>query len=78
MPERVSMVIDLLEALDPPKAFVVRLMADVTGMRPNCLVELGYALGRGLPTMLHPLRHPPRRVAGRLSRSAQHTRCTRL
>ncbi|MEQ1759302.1 MAG: hypothetical protein ABL986_13345 [Vicinamibacterales bacterium] len=109
--DRVSMVIDLLEALDPPKAFVVRLLdtahedyadvqaffetvvqpviegelgfkmtavdgrqpynhpridqeifvrlhrsnvvlADVTGMRPNCLVELGYALGRGLPTML--------------------------
>jgi len=111
VPERVQMVIDLLESLDPPRAFVVRLLdtaheeyadvqaffevvvqpviegelgfkmtvvdgrqpynqpridqeifvrlhrsnvvlADVTGMRPNCLVELGYALGRGLPTML--------------------------
>jgi hypothetical protein len=109
--ERVTEIIDLLEALEPPKAFVVRLLnpdhedfasvedffntvvqpivegelgykltvvdgrqayeharidqeiftklhrsrvviADITGMRPNCFVELGYALGRGLPTML--------------------------
>jgi hypothetical protein len=109
--ERVTSVIELLEALDPPKAFVVRLLnpdhadypdvqnffdtvvqpvvegelgykltvvdgrqvyeyaridqeifaklhrsrvviADITGMRPNCFLELGYALGRGLPTML--------------------------
>ncbi|MCX8252695.1 hypothetical protein RHAL1_P00024 (plasmid) [Beijerinckiaceae bacterium RH AL1] len=109
--ERVTGVIDLLEALEPPKAFVVRLMdrdhedfadveaffstvvqpviegelgyklividgrqpyeharidqeifaklhrssvvlADITGARPNCFLELGYALGRGLPTML--------------------------
>ena len=28
------------------------VLADITGMRPNCLLELGYALGRGLPTML--------------------------
>ena len=28
------------------------VLADITGMRPNCLIELGYALGRGLPTML--------------------------
>jgi hypothetical protein len=27
-------------------------IADITGARPNCYVELGYALGRGLPTML--------------------------
>jgi hypothetical protein len=109
--ERISLVIDLLEALEPPKAFVVRLLnpehedyadvqdffdtvvqpivedelgfkltvvngrqaydharideeifsklhrssvvlADFTGSRPNCFLELGYALGRGLPTML--------------------------
>jgi hypothetical protein len=25
--------------------------ADLTGARPNCFLELGYALGRGLPTM---------------------------
>lgn len=109
--ERVTEIINLLEALDLPKAFVVRLLnpahedfaavedffatvvqpivegelgykltvvdgrqpyeharidqeifaklhrsrvvlADITGMRPNCFVELGYALGRGLPTML--------------------------
>ena len=109
--ERVSMIIDLLETLEKPRAFVVRLLdpkcedyedvetffkevvrpiienelgykttvidgsqpyeharidqeifaklhrssvvlADITGMRPNCLIELGYALGRGLPTML--------------------------
>ena len=109
--ERVSMIIDLLETLEKPQAFVVRLLnpkcedyedvetffkevvqpiienelgykmtvingsqpyeyaridqeifaklhrssvvlADITGMRPNCLIELGYALGRGLPTML--------------------------
>lgn len=109
--ERVTEVIDLLEALEPPKAFVVRLvnpghadfadveaffstvvqpiiegelgykltvvdgrqpyeharidqeifaklhrssvvLADITGARPNCFLELGYALGRGLPTML--------------------------
>jgi hypothetical protein len=109
--ERVTALIDLLEALEPPKAFVSRLLngdhpdygdvqnyfdtvvepiiegelgykltvvdgrqpydhpridqeifaklhrssvviADITGMRPNCFLELGYALGRGLPTML--------------------------
>ena len=27
-------------------------LVDLTGVRPNCLIELGYALGRGLPTML--------------------------
>jgi TIR- and PNP-associating SLOG family len=109
--ERVKAIIDLLEALERPAAFVVRLLdpehadysdvqsffdtvvqpvienelgyrmvivdgrqphdharldqeifaklhrssvvvADITGMRPNCFLELGYALGRGLPTML--------------------------
>jgi hypothetical protein len=104
-------LLDLLEALTPPKAFVVRLLnpahadysdvqdffdtvvlpvfegelgykltvvdsnqiyeyaridqeifaklhrsrvvlADITGLRPNCFLELGYALGRGLPTMV--------------------------
>lgn len=109
--ERLSVVLDLLEALERPKAFAVRLLnhehedytdvqnffetvvqpvmegelgykltvvdgqqayhesrvdqeifaklhrsrvvlADITGMRPNCFLELGYALGRGLPTML--------------------------
>lgn len=111
VPERVAEVMDLLEALEPPRAFAVRLLnpehedyadvdaffeavvrpvvegefgyrlsvvdgrqpyeharidqeifaklhrsqavvADITGMRPNCFIELGYALGRGLPTML--------------------------
>lgn len=28
------------------------VLADITGVRPNCFIELGYALGRGLPTML--------------------------
>jgi hypothetical protein len=109
--DRVEAIQRLLEALEPPKAFVVRLLnpdlpdfdnvetffatvvqpivegelgykmqvvdgrqayeharidqeifarlhrssvvfADMTGMRPNCFIELGYALGRGLPTML--------------------------
>lgn len=109
--ERVEMTIDLLESLEPPVAFAVRLLnsthkdfddvqlffdgvvqpvveaergyklvvvdgeqpfeqsrmdqeifvrlhrsslvlADITGDRPNCYLELGYALGRGLPTML--------------------------
>lgn len=109
--ERVKVIIDLLEGLEQPAAFVVRLLdpthpdfadvqsffdivvqpvienelgyrmvvvdgrqphdharldqeifaklrrsslvlADITGMRPNCFLELGYALGRGLPTML--------------------------
>jgi hypothetical protein len=109
--ERVCDLIDLLEDLSSPKAFVVRLLnpdlpeypevqnffdsvvkpiiegelgykltvidgnqaydyarideeiftklhrssvviADITGYRPNCFLELGYALGRGLPTML--------------------------
>lgn len=27
-------------------------VADITGLRPNCFVELGYALGRSLPTVL--------------------------
>jgi hypothetical protein len=111
VPERVSAVVDLLEDLERPRAFAVRLLdekhedyadvqnffdivvqpimegelgykltvvdgrqvyresridqeifaklhrsrvvlADITGMRPNCFLELGYALGRGLPTML--------------------------
>ncbi|WP_079436497.1 hypothetical protein [Zoogloea sp. LCSB751] len=28
------------------------VLADITGVRPNCFIELGYALGRGLPTIL--------------------------
>ncbi len=28
------------------------VLADITGMRPNCFLELGYALGRTIPTML--------------------------
>lgn len=28
------------------------VLADITGLRPNCFLELGYALGRSLPTML--------------------------
>lgn len=28
------------------------VLADLTGLRPNCLIELGYALGRGLPTLV--------------------------
>lgn len=28
------------------------VVADITGLRPNCFLELGYALGRGLPTMV--------------------------
>jgi hypothetical protein len=28
------------------------VLADITGGRPNCFIELGYALGRGLRTML--------------------------
>lgn len=28
------------------------VLADITGARPNCFIELGYALGRGLPTMV--------------------------
>jgi hypothetical protein len=28
------------------------VLADITGQRPNCYIELGYALGRCLPTML--------------------------
>ena len=28
------------------------VIADLTGSRPNCFLELGYALGRGLPTMV--------------------------
>lgn len=27
------------------------VLADITGMRPNCFLELGYAFGRSLPTM---------------------------
>jgi hypothetical protein len=109
--DRVSDLVELLEALEPPRAFAVRLLnpavaeyaavqnyfdvvvqpviegelgyrmvvvdgrqayeharvdeeifaklhrssvvlADLTGARPNCFLELGYALGRGLPTMV--------------------------
>lgn len=28
------------------------VLADITGLRPNCFLELGYAMGRGLPTMV--------------------------
>ena len=28
------------------------VLADITGARPNCFLELGYALGRSLPTMV--------------------------
>lgn len=28
------------------------VVADITGARPNCFLELGYALGRALPTMV--------------------------
>ena len=28
------------------------VLADITGARPNCFLELGYAFGRGLPTMV--------------------------
>lgn len=28
------------------------VLADLTGERPNCFLELGYALGRGIPTMV--------------------------
>ncbi|ODR94534.1 hypothetical protein AUC70_07805 [Methyloceanibacter stevinii] len=111
VPERISVLVDLLECLDKPKAFAVRLLnpsiddfedvqnffdtvvkpvvedelgyrlivvdghqpydyprideeifaklhrssivlADITGARPNCFLELGYALGRGLSTMV--------------------------
>ena len=110
-PERVVGILELLEALEKPRAFVVRLLnpsipdytdveqffdtvvqpivegelgynmvvvdgrqeyeharidqeifaklhrssvvlADLTAMRPNCFLELGYALGRGIPTMV--------------------------
>ncbi|MCK1641483.1 hypothetical protein IVA95_29040 [Bradyrhizobium sp. 157] len=109
--DRVSVLVELLESLEKPKAFAVRLLnpdlpdyadvqnffetvvqpvvegelgyhlvvidgrqayeysridqeifaklhrssvvlADITGARPNCFLELGYALGRGLPTMV--------------------------
>lgn len=109
--DRVSVLVELLESLDKPKAFAVRLLnpelddfadvqtffdtvvqpvienemgyrlvvidgrqsydharidqeifaklhrssvvlADITGARSNCFLELGYALGRGLPTMV--------------------------
>ena len=109
--DRVSLLLQLLEALEAPRAFAVRLLnkkhpdfaavqdffdnvvqpviegelgfkivvvdgtqpyeyatldkeifeklyrsnvvlADITGARPNCFIELGYALGRCLPTMI--------------------------
>lgn len=109
--ERASKLIELLEDIEPPKAFAVRLLnpdhaeftavddffgtvvrpivedemgyrltvidgrqafehsridqeifaklhrsslviADITGTRPNCFLELGYALGRSLPTIV--------------------------
>jgi hypothetical protein len=111
VPDRAALLVDLLEALERPRAFAVRILnpnlpdypdvqdffdtvvrpvmedelgyrlvvidnrhvydnaridqeifaklhrssvvlADITGARPNCFLELGYALGRGLPTMV--------------------------
>ncbi len=111
LPDKIKQLVGLLEGLEPPKAFAVRLLnpdhsdfqdvqnffdsvvqpvvegelgykmivvdgeqpfeyawvvdeiftklhrssvvfTDITGMRPNCFIELGYALGRSLPTML--------------------------
>jgi hypothetical protein len=37
------------------------VIADITGQRPNCFLELGYALGRALPTMVigkEGIKHP--------------------
>lgn len=111
LPDRVTVLVELLEALERPKAFAVRMLnpdlpdyadvqnffdmvvqpviegelgyrlvvidgrqaydharideeifaklhrssvvlADITGARPNCFLELGYALGRGVPAMV--------------------------
>jgi hypothetical protein len=111
VPDRICVLVDLLESLERPKAFAVRLLnpkhpdyadvqnffdtvvqpvvegdlgyrlvvidgrqayeharidqevfaklhrssivfADITGERPNCFLELGYALGRSLPVMV--------------------------
>lgn len=111
VPDRVAVLIELLENLERPRAFAVRLLdpanteyaavqdffdvvvqpviegelsysltvidgrqaydharideeifaklhrasvvvADITGSRPNCFLELGYALGRGIPTIV--------------------------
>lgn len=111
VPQRIEVLVELLEALEPPTAFCVRLLndghpeypavqaffdnvvepvmvhelgyrlvvidgrqaydhpridqeifaklhrssvvvADITGGRPNCFLELGYAFGRGLPTIV--------------------------
>lgn len=36
-------------------------VVDMTGERPNCFIELGYALGRGLPVLINARKdvHPP-------------------
>jgi len=36
------------------------VVADITGSRPNCFIELGYAFGRGLPTMVLARKDTPR------------------
>jgi hypothetical protein len=46
--ESASVVQDIFSNLH--KSSVV--IADITGLRPNCFIEFGYALGRGIPTML--------------------------
>lgn len=46
--EHARIDIDIFEKLHRSQLVI----ADVTGGRPNCFIELGYALGRGLPTIV--------------------------
>jgi len=46
--ESASVVQDIFTNLH--KSSIV--IADITGLRPNCFIELGYGLGRSIPTML--------------------------
>ena len=127
--ERVAGVVELLEALEPPRAFVVRLLnpghadyaevqeyfdtvvapivegelgykltvvdgrqpleharldeeifvklhrssvviTDITGLRPNCFLELGYALGRGGCPGIPQCSAPSRQTKGRRDHAA--------
>ena len=53
------------------------VVADITGSRPNCFLELGYALGRALPTIVTARAGSELRSTSRLSLACTGRRAAR-